>query len=107
MAGIIPLIFLFQSSGLGTDVIDPGKHLAVNISQVIPQGQFIPDTITTGKLTISGGGIPLPPKPSFPSVNIKTGKLIISGGGTPLPPKPPFPGVTITTTTLTISGKPK
>jgi hypothetical protein len=53
MTGIIPLIFLFKSLGLGIDVIDPGKHLTVNISQVIPQEQFIPDTITTGKLTIS------------------------------------------------------
>jgi hypothetical protein len=107
MTGIIPLIFLFKSLGLGIDVIDPGKHLTLNISQVIPQEQFIPDTITTGKLTISGGGIPLPPKPPFPAVIIKTGKLTISGGGTPLPPKPPFPGVTITTAKLTISGKSK
>ncbi len=107
MSGIIPLIFLLQPSDLGTEVIDPGKHQAVDIDRPVLQPQFAPVSIVTGKLTISGGGTPLPPKPPFPPVNINTGRLTISGGGTPLPPKPPFPGVTIKTTKLTISGKPK
>lgn len=63
-----------------------------------------PDTITTCKLTVTGGGIPLPPKPPFPPVIVITCPLTITGGGTPPPPKPPFPGVTITTPRLTITG---
>lgn len=63
-----------------------------------------PDTVVTCKLTVTGGGIPLPPKPPFPPVNVVTCPLTITGGGIPLPPKPPFPGVTITTPKLTITG---
>jgi len=60
--------------------------------------------VTAPKLTITGGGTPLPPPAPFPPVTISTEKLTITGGGTPLPPKPPFPGVTVTTQKLTISG---
>lgn len=60
--------------------------------------------VTTPKLTITGGGTPLPPPAPFPPVTVSTEKLTITGGGTPLPPEPPFPGVTVTTQRLTISG---
>jgi len=60
--------------------------------------------VTTPKLTITGGGTPLPPPAPFPPVTISTATLTITGGGTPLPPKPPFPGVTVATQKLTISG---
>jgi hypothetical protein len=81
------------------------QQLADNNNCATKSVQFAPVTVTTGKLTITGGGTPLPPQPPFPPVTIETGKLTITGGGIPLPPEPPFPGVTITTTPLTISGK--
>jgi hypothetical protein len=105
--GITLVILFFHSASWGQDVKSVKKQIAITKSPVNYTLQFTPVTITTEKLTISGGGILLPPKPPFLPVNIKTEKLTISGGGIPLPPKPPFPGVTITITTLTISGKSK
>jgi|LSQX01.3.fsa_nt_gb hypothetical protein len=80
------------------------QHLADNNNCATKSVQFAPVTLTTGKLTITGG-TPLPPQPPFPPDTTETGKLTITGGGIPLPPAPPFPGMTITTTPLTISGK--
>jgi hypothetical protein len=107
LVSIIFFTLLIRPSIIGKTFNDTRMQSTVSKMQVIQQETFTPVRIKTGKLTISGGGIPLPPKPPFPPVNIKTEKLTISGGGIPLPPKPPFPGITITTTKLTISGKPK
>lgn len=81
------------------------EHMADNDNSVTKSVQYAPVTVTTGKLTITGGGAPLSPPPSFPPVTIETGTLTITGGGIPLQPNLPFPGITITTTPLTISGK--
>lgn len=103
--GIVMVMVLLNA------VAAPQEMMAVQITgpppgvtAMIHNVQPIPDTIVTCKLTVTGGGTPLPPKPPFPPVTIVTCSLTITGGGTPPPPKPPFPGVTITTPRLTISG---
>lgn len=80
-------------------------RLPRGLHAILPNAEPVPDTIVTGKLTVTGGGIPLPSKPPFPPVKVTTGKLTVTGGGIPLPPQPPFPGVTISTDTLKVTGR--
>jgi len=103
---MIVSIILILPTGWRDEVVSEEKQMSVEANSETPPAQFAPVTITTGKLTISGGGIPMPAQPPFQPVTIETGMLTISGGGVPLPPSPPFPPVTITTAKLTISGKP-
>jgi hypothetical protein len=105
-AGIIVVTALLYmvTAPLDMQAVQPYPLLS-GLQVTIHNTEPAPDTIVTGKLTVTGGGIPLPPKPPFPPVTVTTGKLTATGGGIPVPSQPPFQGVTISTDTLKVSGR--